>query len=201
MKNKIIIFTLSIISITACNSEKSDDNGEVESTKDEVLNQETGNKSDIDAENEMKEQLNIYYEALMNGDGDKALEFCFPEMLEYFKQEFPEYTEEELKDELVRNGAREMKRKMEEDGVKLEFEIGNVIKKDAWGDNIAYEVTTFVRMSKNLKKISNGGVQIGISEDGGKTWMFIQKEDPVSDDIRQILLMAYPEEHVNKILK
>lgn len=191
MKGLIFTLLITALIIESCNNPKAENSNLAELPDISTEISETG------IEENLKTQLTIYFNAILNGEPSKAMDYCLPEMFAYFQEGYPELSRTEIENQLIKDVSIKFKEEQERRGFKFQFEINDLQKKYAWGNNVVYEVTTYIHVTEKLRKVSEGDKILALSDDNGFSWKFIQKDDEV---IRPILLMKYTEEIVNNII-
>lgn len=203
MRNYLILI-MCILFISCNQNDKSSRNDSIEvllkedDLQIEKENDETTDVSITMIEDNLKIQLTNYQNALLNGKGEDALKYCLPEMFTYMEREFPEYNRKEIEEFLIITTSRDVKAEMDKNNLKCEFEINNVKEIISWDLHLIYEVVAFITIIDGTEERSNGDKIYAFSDDGGDNWCFLQHNN---ETIRPILLMKYPIEKVNKILK
>lgn len=151
------------------------------------------------AEKNLKSQLREYLVAFNTGDVDKALYFTYPDIFEYIKQQYPDVkvNMQEIKDSLFIEPLKMMKKLVKEKKIKYEFEVGNITKKVSYKDSKLYMVITYVNSKIGLDKNSMGGEVIGISNDNGVNWKFVQNDPKM---IQGVLSLKFPRNIIDSLL-
>jgi len=172
------------------------------SNKKEVVNAETHLTENQNWDNESIDTKNIeleitkYFKALDDNDADKVIEFMYPDIFVYLKNQFPnEYSAKMIKD-VIRESMTsidnvdkmvdsrhyefgEFEQHIDEDGIKV------------------YTVTTYIIWEMNGKERVEGSEQLAISLDNGGTWKFVEKQ--TKDEFLPLLKISIPNRLANLV--
>ena len=83
-------------------------------------------------------------------------------------------------------------------GLEIEFKIGDIIKRIDLGQDKIYMIVTSIKGKKGYDEYSLGDVTIAISNNNGKDWKFLAREE---ESTPPIIRMKYSEEIVQEIMK
>ena len=193
LKITILLVFAGFISCKQSNVNTEDDN-----TKSDIILDTIGNSI---AEKELRIQLKDYLVAFNNGDADKAISYVYPDAFVYLKNNYPnDYLNiTEIKDSLFIGPINKMKKISQQKHATYEFEIGEILKKVDYKNAKLFKVITRINSNIGMDKHSYGGEIIGISEDKGVNWKFMQNDD--IEMTKGVLKLKFPDSVINKILE
>ncbi|QLG44107.1 hypothetical protein [Costertonia aggregata] len=202
MKNITLLLVIMIL-ISSCKK-----NNETKKIIDEIQITETLSVAELENKNSdltennsdniqnIKTQIDEYLTAFLNGNSEKAITYCYPDLFEFMKSQYPqEYSIEEVKS--VFKESIDALKEMSVNGVEYEFEVGEINKIAENNDFKLYSIVTYLKVKKGLDSNTSGGEQIAISNDNGKTWKFLEKD--ANKNYLKVLKLSIPNEIVNRI--
>lgn len=193
MYGKLIRVIYILIFLCACVSSSNPDEQYVESTIDIIDDFKSEKEYDL----KMKSQLTDYLEAFNGGDVDKAVSYCYPDMFRYLQDSYPqEYSLEFVKKEF-RKMLMDFNNENKLNNVKVEFELGEIIKRLETDSDILVVIVTKVKSKKGYDEIIMGGEVLAISSDEGDNWKFIQKD---TETTSKVLKYRFSQESITQIM-
>lgn len=137
-------------------------------------------------EKNLRKQLSEYLKAFSEGDPEKAISYCYPDMFTYIKQQHPnDYSLEEVRESFMES-TREIERMSKDEGMTFKFQIGAITERIDLGADKIYVISASIIAEKNLDKISMGDEVVAITNDGGENWTFLQKDTELTPSVLKI---------------
>ncbi|MBR9847728.1 MAG: hypothetical protein GYB35_17280 [Algicola sp.] len=200
---KIILSFFILILVSSCKKSKESKKSlnEIQITETQNVTEPNNLNADLTENNSddiqnIKTQIDEYLTAFLNGNSDKAISYCYPDIFEFMKSQYSkEYSIEQAKS--IFKESIDALKEMSVNGVEYEFEIGDIKKITEKNDLKIYSIITYLKAKKGLDSNTSGGEQIAISKDNGKTWKFIDKDE--NKNYLKVLGMNIPKEIVNRI--
>lgn len=157
------------------------------------------NKTSItleEAEINLREQLDDKFKALIRGDEVKVANYLYPGLFEWLDKEYPdEFSKESYVGMFVNEFVTAYERAINQ-GVESEIVIGEITKSiDYQGTKVSIILVDFISR-KGDRKVEEHSQIISISEDNGKTWKFIEKEEGIDE----VLSLKFPSQIVDRII-
>jgi hypothetical protein len=151
------------------------------------------------SEKNMKSQLKDYLIAYNTGDPDRALYYIYPDIFEYFKQQYPDeqINMQEIKDSFFIEPIKKIKKIVKEKKIEYALEVGEITKKVNYNESKLYVVITYINAKNGLNKHSIRGEVVAISNDNGENWKFVENEP---EFIQDILKIKFPQYIIDKLL-
>lgn len=200
---KTTLFITFALTILACKNNRETQNPKEEIQITESLKEdESENKTISSSENQSEEirnikvQMNEYLSAFINGNSDLALTYCYPDLFAFMDNQYSELNTIEEAKAIFKENIDALK-EMAVNGVKYEFEVGD-IKEVVNDENLKiYSVVTYLKVEKGLDSNTSGGEQFAISKDNGKTWKFLEKD--ANKNYIKVLSLNIPNRIVSRI--
>lgn len=148
-------------------------------------------------ENNLKSQLKEYLTAFYGEDPETAIRYCYPDMFIWMKKNLPDDYNMDLVKDVFRETVRDIKRSAIKNNLTIKFEVGEITKKIDLETDKLYTVVVYFIAKKKFDEVKTGGEVIGISNDNGLNWKFLDKSPESAPDI---LRMKFNESIVNQIM-
>lgn len=146
-----------------------------------------------------KADLIKYLNAMFEGNSDLAMSYIHPSIYQYFKNKYPEENiqESDIKEEFFKKPMKDQFRKQIDMGASIEFQIDSITQRIHHNNIDLFMAITHISTTVDMDKFSSGGKVIGISENNGENWRFIQYSGNAS---REVLLLLVPDYVIKELL-
>ena len=192
--NRTFLYILVILSLLSCNQNKLPEQSAFTNRSEMRLD----SIGDPVIESNLTKQLNEYLDAMWGGNIDKAIDYCYSDMFIWMKNELPEQYSMDLVKGYFKQLMEDFRSQQAKSGLEIEFKIGDIIKRIDLGQDKIYMIVTYIKGKKGYDEYSLGDVTIAISNNNGKDWKFLAREE---ESTPPIIRMKYSEEIVQEIMK
>lgn len=146
----------------------------------------------------MKDQLNQYQNALMSGDIDLAYTFFYSKAMDYLKSEFPNENIDEnyIKEKVLKLGYEMIKSMNEKANTNFKYLVKDVACRYSQNNILIYLINTSLDGTVNGVNRTVPTKTVGISEDKGKSWKFLTQDE----ETKPMLTKEFGLEMANRIM-
>jgi hypothetical protein len=161
-----------------------------------VIIQDKFNNTDVDSN--LNNNLTEYLQALYNGDVDKAMNYCYPDLFVWMQKKVPHNNNLDSIKKTIRTPIIEAKKFNKENGISFQFQISKIKKKVVHKNHKIYIVLVSGIQKTENRKLQIDDEIVAISHNKGQDWKFMMKDDEMT---KEILALRFPDETIKQLLE
>jgi hypothetical protein len=183
---KVIFFTVVLLLIFSCKNYKEEKS---------IITQDQFNHKKNEA---LKNNLNIYLEALQNANTDKVIDYTYPDLFVWMQKKVPHNFNLDSIKGTIKTPILEAKKFNKENGISFQFQINKIKKKVVHKNHKIYIVLVSGIQKTENRKLQIDDEIVAISHNKGQDWKFMMKDDEMT---KEILALRFPDETIKQLLE
>lgn len=150
-------------------------------------------------EKNLEKDINEYFQSMMDGNTEKAFNYLHNSNIVFLKKEFPDEYNDDLPKQTIKMASEQFAKLKDSLHAKLEFKVETLDEKVNNQDYIMYVCKSKLIVSKKNEKdsIKDDTYLLGISENEGKSFKFLQADD--KEYLKKIMKYSFNDEIIKKI--
>lgn len=183
---KIIFFAVVLLLIFSCKKYKEE--------KSIITLNEFNHKKNED----LKNNLIIYLEALQNANTDKVIDYTYPDLFVWMQKKVPHNFNLDSIKGTLKTPILESKKYNKENGISFQFQISKIKKKVVINnDIICLVIVSGIQKTDNEQATSNDTI-VGVSNNKVQSWKFMVKKDEMT---KEILAIRFSEKRIKELFE
>lgn len=148
-------------------------------------------------EKNLENDINNYFQSLFDGDVEIGFSYLHKSNIDYLKKEFPNEYNDDVPKEVIKVASEQFRIFKDSLGAKLELKVETLEEKISNNNCKIYLCKSKLIASINKDSIIEDVHIIGISENGGKNFKFLQADD--KEHLKKVLRVSFDDETILKI--
>ena len=147
---------------------------------------------------DLKNNLIIYLEALQNANTDKVIDYTYPDLFVWMQKKVPHNFNLDSIKGTLKTPILEAKKFNKENGISFQFQISKIRKKVVFSNNIiCLVIVSGIQKTDNEQATINDTI-VAVSNNKGQSWKFMVKKNEMT---KEILAIRFSEETINKLFE
>lgn len=150
-------------------------------------------------EKNLEKDINEYFQSLIDGNTEKAFNYLHKSNIVFLKKEFPDEYNDDVPKQSIRMASKQFAMFKDSLKAKLEFKVEKLDEKVNNQDYIIYLCKSKLIVSKKNQKdtIKDDTYLLGISENSGKNFKFLQADD--KEYLKKTMKYSFDNDIIKKV--